>query len=99
HTRFSRDWSSDVCSSDLGHGDQSRVLTDAVALRNEIAVVALFFKVLVFEQGQGLVEREVAWLAPLDSTAGDLHQEQGVFEAVGEDRKSGVEGSDEWHGR
>src|SRR5690606_40836493 len=22
HTRFSRDWSSDVCSSDLQHGDQ-----------------------------------------------------------------------------
>src|SRR5690606_39636738 len=27
HTRFSRDWSSDVCSSDLGSGSQKKEIT------------------------------------------------------------------------
>src|SRR5690606_39751907 len=31
HTRFSRDWSSDVCSSDLGGFNQATILVDAPA--------------------------------------------------------------------
>src|SRR5690606_41191098 len=32
HTRFSRDWSSDVCSSDLGQGSLYRHFPDRMAL-------------------------------------------------------------------
>src|SRR5690606_40683956 len=43
HTRFSRDWSSDVCSSDLGHGlhgrsdDQSSFLMTPPGERYDLA--------------------------------------------------------------
>src|SRR5690606_39528977 len=40
HTRFSRDWSSDVCSSDLSSAaewDNSAIITETLALRHELA--------------------------------------------------------------
>src|SRR5690606_40170275 len=45
HTRFSRDWSSDVCSSDLLAGRQ----LDALALHHQLAAVV--FVRLTEEQG------------------------------------------------
>src|SRR5690606_41040412 len=36
HTRFSRDWSSDVCSSDLGSSDRSGIKIVAVFVGNSL---------------------------------------------------------------
>src|SRR5690606_41006722 len=36
HTRFSRDWSSDVCSSDLEHAHGFRGLPEALYLRDHL---------------------------------------------------------------
>src|SRR5690606_40658098 len=43
HTRFSRDWSSDVCSSDLG-------FTDILLLLSEININRYSFKVIYFTE-------------------------------------------------
>src|SRR5690606_40832066 len=38
HTRFSRDWSSDVCSSDLGDGHGSHTASTAAGNRHEVTL-------------------------------------------------------------
>src|SRR5690606_39814667 len=45
HTRFSRDWSSDVCSSDLGDKELLRLLNQAVAaLPEQLRIVFSLIK-------------------------------------------------------
>src|SRR6266542_5480185 len=44
HTRCYRDWSSDVCSSDLGHGGHGAMSMDAMVadMRNRFLVAVVF---------------------------------------------------------
>src|SRR5690606_39793763 len=93
HTRFSRDWSSDVCSSDLVVGGLQalavleQVDTDqqAAAIRQQAAQVA--------QEVQCLMRLEVA-----DAGAREESQRTGSPEGLGQDRKSVVEGKREGAG-
>src|SRR5690606_39425183 len=43
HTRFSRDWSSDVCSSDLRRGNKSdRILLGAIFVLSAIGLMMIY---------------------------------------------------------
>src|SRR5699024_11634230 len=97
HTRSKRDWSSDVCSSDLGHAasggrDGQGQLGLAAVARVDQAGGALV--------GEGVVEAGlVAGDADVDlvgTPLGDLGGEGGVGQ---QDRKSVVEGYKEERGQ
>src|SRR5690606_40371487 len=89
HTRFSRDWSSDVCSSDLG-----RVLTlDVTApgkVRAEAGLPADHYQSVIanppfFDPGRGT--------APAEARAAARHMDAAALDRWVTDRKSVVEGS------
>src|SRR5690606_40674906 len=82
HTRFSRDWSSDVCSSDLADGGRRRIDVVAVAVELALAEVAA-----AAEDVEGY-EDMVALLEPADGRtdllddAGELVTERGADAGV-----------------
>src|SRR5690606_39618569 len=57
HTRFSRDWSSDVCSSDLSGGDGGRVVVwDAArGTRRHLLQASSVVRATAFVQGGALL--------------------------------------------
>src|SRR5690606_40516638 len=67
HTRFSRDWSSDVCSSDLGFGSWPTVLFCVVAAGVAVGLVYLYARFVPVRTGMsylGLAPFVVAgWFA------------------------------------
>src|SRR5690606_39563697 len=94
HTRFSRDWSSDVCSSDL---DPHEALFSAYeSLLAELAeddpewALRRFEAALLADVGYGLVlEREVLGQQPIEARRGYLY-----IIGRGPDRKSVVQGKE-----
>src|SRR5690606_41096490 len=97
HTRFSRDWSSDVCSSDLSHF--------AVALF-EHGCHAVFDKELnvgfeYMKVGKGTYQMvELDGVVPYDYVAGDLSPVDHIlFEVRSEERRVGRECRSRWRAR
>src|SRR3712207_9281940 len=56
HTRYWRDWSSDVCSSDLVLLDEKRVLPVTAYLEGEFGIDGLYMGVLVKLGRRGIEE-------------------------------------------
>src|SRR5207302_6355295 len=91
HTRFSRDWSSDVCSSDLGDPARSdgwvRVCKCGDTLTRLTALGTLSRGA-----GEGLGAAPAAFAAAADEAGADaLLQEGGWAEARSEERRVGKE--------
>src|SRR5690606_33979724 len=66
HTRFSRDWSSDVCSSDLEAAQKKDAERDALR-RDLLIATALALPVFILEMGTHMVPGMHAWI---DATLG-----------------------------
>src|SRR5690625_5705344 len=66
HTRWPRDWSSDVCSSDLAISDSNPMAAEAVALGLESDIAQALINQTVIGEGQ--------MLAQSDETARDLRE-------------------------
>src|SRR5690606_40723207 len=87
HTRFSRDWSSDVCSSDLGNPAQGLLLLPGLGRGFRIKSGGLE-QILVPEQGLG---GEGDRNAPLGAIEGD-----GIGDVRSEERRVGKECRARW---
>src|SRR5690606_39868047 len=87
HTRFSRDWSSDVCSSDLGE-DYAEIIIQAHAQMSRVAESA------AGPLSVGLASQSAP---PLESDGGESHamllarQLRASFEQRSEERRVGKE--------
>src|SRR5690606_39302347 len=89
HTRFSRDWSSDVCSSDLADrsSEAAREIRDMVAqIRNEIAASVAFMN-----QSAAMVNEQAASAGDVDASLQAL-----VLQARSEERRVGKEWRSRW---
>src|SRR5690625_7957690 len=90
HTRWPRDWSSDVCSSDLP--GCSRVLTDAArAIGRVVAGLCQSLNPQVVCIGGELAEAEEAFLTPLTDTVQEHMLPNQVAPTRSEERRVGKE--------
>src|SRR5690606_39507324 len=87
HTRFSRDWSSDVCSSDLGHGGAIRTTSGPVTVIG--STLAGNFTAGTNADG-GAISTDTAPVILVDSTLHD-NATLGDAEARSEERRVGKE--------
>src|SRR5690606_40779196 len=89
HTRFSRDWSSDVCSSDL-HGDHQ--LRQVVQQRDQLVPVQTSLDSLA--QGLRLFPLRLALLQIVEQT--EQHRLHTFGDGRSEERRVGKEGRRRW---
>src|SRR5690606_39919129 len=93
HTRFSRDWSSDVCSSDLsfpGRGVLDRLLVIPLAVPTYI--VAYCYVDLLGYAGpvQGALRAFFGWATPRDYWFPDVRSTRSEERRVGKEGSCGV---------
>src|SRR5690606_40900617 len=97
HTRFSRDWSSDVCSSDLGiRNAQSRGAVQAGAA----AAAGELFDLRESAEGIEDIRSRYGEVSGFDKIIGDIEEMgEALREARPEERRVGTGGGPRWRAR
>src|SRR5690606_39781159 len=88
HTRFSRDWSSDVCSSDLSCAMNRRIVVAAAIL----GLVAALFALLLYQRRSDAPNTATAERGSIDVTIQTVGSVQTPDAARSEERRVGKGG-------